>query len=90
MNTDPQTPKTKYNLRKRKNKNYHKDSDSDTDTDSDYIPGASDEEEEPEFALREWQNFLGKLFPSKYSNRRNTLLHAMDKLKAAGKTKYYL
>lgn len=85
MNTDPQTPKTKYNLRKRKNKKYHKDSDSDTDSDSDYIPGVSDEDEEPEFALREWQNFLGKLFPSKYSNRRNTLLHAMDKLKAAGK-----
>ena len=84
MTQDPQTPK-KYNLRKPKKtkKNIVLDSDSDNDDDSDYIPRESDDEEgqEEEFALLEWQKFLGKMFPSKYTNKRNTLLHAMDKLK---------
>lgn len=81
MNNDPQTPKKKYNLRDRKNVKKHLvDPDSDTDSDSDYIPGASEDEDE-EFNLRQWQTFIGKLFPSKHTNKRNALLNAMDKLK---------
>lgn len=79
MKTDPQTPK--YNLReKKKSKKHLIDPDSDTESDSDYIPGASEDEDE-EFNVRQWQKFIGKLFPSKYTNKRNTLLSAMDKLK---------
>ena len=85
MKNDPQTPKKKYNLRDRKNVKKHLiDPDSDTDSDSDYIPGASEDEDE-EFNLRQWQTFLGKLFPSKHTNKRNTLLKAMDKLKTNAK-----
>ena len=85
MKNDPQTPKKKYNLRNRKNMKKHLvDPDSDTDSDSDYIPGAS-EDEDDEFNLRQWQTFLGKLFPSKHTNKRNTLLNAMDKLKKNAK-----
>ena len=81
MKDDPQTPKKKYNLRNRKNVKKHVvDDDSDTDSDSDYIPGASEDEDE-EFNLRQWQSFLGKLFPSKHTHKRNALLNAMDKLK---------
>ena len=81
MKNDPQTPKKKYNLRDRKNVKRHLvDPDSDTDSDSDYIPGASEDEDE-EFNLRQWQTFIGKLFPSKHTNKRNALLNAMDKLK---------
>ena len=79
MKSDPQTPK--YNLReKKKDKKHLIDPDSDTESDSDYIPGASEDEDE-EFNVRQWQKFIGKLFPSKYTNKRNTLLSAMDKLK---------
>jgi hypothetical protein len=79
MKSDPQTPK--YNLReKKKDKKHLVDPDSDTESDSDYIPGASEDEDE-EFNVRQWQKFIGKLFPSKYTNKRNTLLSAMDKLK---------
>ena len=82
MTPNPQTPKKKYNLRKRKKNQTKKqiESDSDSDSDSDYMPGISDEEEE-DFNVREWQRFLGKMFPSKHTQRRNTLLNAMDKLK---------
>ena len=81
MKNDPQTPKKKYNLRDRKNVKRHVvDPDSDTDSDSDYIPDASEDEDE-EFNLRHWQKFVGKLFPSKHTDKRNTLLNAMDKLK---------
>ena len=83
MNTDPQTPKKKYNLRKRK-KNQKKmilDSDSESDSDdSDYTPHESDDEDE-EFQLRNWQRFLEKCFPSKYTNKRNKMLQAIDALK---------
>ena len=85
MKNDPQTPKKKYNLRDRKNvKKNLIDPDSDTDSDSDYIPGASEDEDE-EFNLREWQSFMGKLFPSKHANKRNAMLKAMDKLKSNAK-----
>ena len=80
-----ETPK-KYNLRKPKKgkKKIILDSDSDEDDDSDYTPKESDEEEvdgEEEFALREWQRFIGKMFPSQHTKKRNTMLDAMDKLK---------
>ncbi len=85
MKNDPQTPKKKYNLRDRKNvKKNLIDPDSDTDSDSDYIPGASEDEDE-EFNLREWQSFMGKLFPSKHANKRNAMLKAMNKLKSNAK-----
>ena len=82
---EQETPK-KYNLRKRKKgkKKIILDSDSDEDDDSDYIPKESDEEEvdgEEEFALRDWQRFIEKIFPSKHSKNRNVMLDAMDKLK---------
>lgn len=85
MKNDPQTPKKKYNLRDRKNVKRHVvDPDSDTDSDSDYIPGASEDEDE-EFNLRQWQTFVGKLFPSKHTDKRNAMLDAMDKLKKNAK-----
>ena len=88
MKNDPQTPKKKYNLRNRKNVKKHlidPDSETDSDSDSDYIPGASEDEGDDEFNIRQWQTFLGKLFPSKHTNKRNTLLKAMDKLKTNAK-----
>ena len=78
---DPQTPKKKYNLRKRNKKiHYSRDSepeDSDED-DSDYIPGNSDEDDD--FHLRNWQRFIGKIYPSKYYNNRNKKLKKLDML----------
>ena len=67
-------------MKKKKLKKHLVDPDSDTESDSDYMPGASEDEDE-KFNVRQWQKFIGKLFPSKYTNKRNTLLSAMGKLK---------
>jgi len=86
MEDTPHTPKKRYNLRKRHKRKKVVSSDSESsDDDSDYIPGCSDDEigasEEEEFNIREWQRFVGKLFPSRATNRRLNALDKLDKSK---------
>ena len=86
MEETPHTPKKRYNLRKRTNKKkvISSDSESDDEEDSDYVPGYSDDEitpEEEDFNIREWQRFVGKLFPSRATNRRLRALDKLDKYK---------
>ena len=89
MENDNQTPKKKYNLRKRKNKKkviLSSDSEQSDEEDSDYFPGDSGGED-PDFKLRDWQRFVGKMFPSVGNNKRLKELDKLDKLQDKGKTK---
>jgi ATP-dependent Lon protease len=85
MEDTPHTPKKRYNLRKRSKKKNIESSDSESsDDDSDYVPGCSDDEigaSEEEFNIRDWQRFVGKLFPSRATNRRLCALDKLDKHK---------
>ena len=85
MEDTPHTPKKRYNLRKRSKKKNIESSDSESsDDDSDYVPGCSDDEigaSEEEFNIRDWQRFVGKLFPSRATNRRLCALDKLDKYK---------
>ena len=85
MEDTPHTPKKRYNLRKRSKKKNIESSDSESsDDDSDYVPGCSDDEigaSEEEFNIRDWQRFVGKLFPSHATNRRLCALDKLDKHK---------
>ena len=92
MEDTPHTPKKRYNLRKRSKKKQIASSDSEPsdDDDSDYIPGCSDDEmgaSEEEFNIREWQRFVGKLFPSRATNQRLRKLDELDKYKSKPRSK---
>ena len=85
MDSSIQPPKKRYNLRKRRGKKNHKiNEDSDSESDSDYFP--SDEEESEgeineEFKLKEFQKMLGKMFPSKATEKRIKQLEKIDQYK---------
>ena len=93
MEDIPHTPKKRYNLRKRSKKKQIVSSDSEPsdDDDSDYIPGCSDDDiitsEAEEFNVREWQRFVGKLFPSRATNQRLRALDELDKYKGKSRSK---
>ena len=71
----------KYNLRKRKKQKECKVSEgSDSSDDSDYYPPSDEEEDEKEFKLRAFQQFVGKLFPSRATEERLENLDKLDQL----------
>ena len=72
----------KYNLRKRKKKQKECkiSDDSDSSDDSDYYPPSEDEMDEKEFKLRAFQQFVGKMFPSRANDERLENLDKLDKL----------
>jgi len=82
-------PKKRYNLRKRhkRKKVVSSDSESSDEDDSDYVPEMSGGETDEEFNIREWQRFVGKLFPSRATNQRLRDLDELDKHKERGPLK---
>ena len=72
MDDAPHMPKKRYNLRKRqkRKKVVSSDSESSDEDDSDYVPEISEGETDEDFNIREWQRFVGKLFPSRATNKR--------------------
>ena len=71
MPKDNRKSKHIYNLRKKKNRGrtYSRAESSDSDSDSDYSSG-DEYTQNDEFDMKEYRNFLAKIFPSKYSEER--------------------
>lgn len=63
--------KHKYNLRKkeRRERTYSRVESSDSDSDSDYTSG-EEYAQDNDFDMKEYRNFLAKIFPSKYAEER--------------------
>ena len=71
MPKDNRSSKHNYNLRKKKKnreRGYSRVESSDSDSDSSYSSG--DEYNDNDFDMKEYRNFLAKIFPSKYAEER--------------------
>ena len=60
--------------------------DSDSSDDSDYYPPSDEEEDEKEFKLRAFQQFVGKMFPSRANDERLENLDKLDQLQEDAQT----
>lgn len=71
MPKDNRKSKHKYNLREKKNRDrsYSRIESSDSESDSDYTSGDEHIHDE-DFDMKEYRNFLAKIFPSKYAEER--------------------